>query len=237
MKIEDIPVGGTKISNAWLVTFTDLVSLLLAFFVLLFSMSKVKVDKWEAVVEALSLRLNPVKEVIEPQPTARLTVPIVDPPKGRNLDYLMAVLRTRMEEDPVLRQGIVRRTEGRLYISLAADLVFAPGSVEVVQSAWNALFILGGILQRVDNEIDVYGHSDPAPVSGEVFTSNWELSLGRAVAVADALRHVGYTGSVRAFGFADTRFGDLPVGLTKEQRYTFARRVDIVVRPTREDGR
>ncbi len=50
-----------KVSQAWLITFTDLTALMLTFFVLLFSMSEVRQGAWDAVVQSLSVKLNPVK--------------------------------------------------------------------------------------------------------------------------------------------------------------------------------
>ena len=62
--------GATEIrrnySKGWMITFADLLSLMLAFFVLLFAMSKVEVDSWKALVDSLSNRLNPLSEWTRP---------------------------------------------------------------------------------------------------------------------------------------------------------------------------
>ncbi len=71
--------------------------------------------------------------------------------------------------------------------------------------------------------------------AGGAHTSNWELSLARAAAVANALRRSGYTEDIIAYGYADSRFSQLP-DLPADQRRALGRRVDIVVLPNAEGG-
>ncbi|MCW8861063.1 MAG: OmpA family protein, partial [Rhodospirillales bacterium] len=99
------------------------------------------------------------------------------------------------------------------------------------EKANDALFVLGGVLRNVNNMIGVNGHSDPEPTGGVNYTSNWELSLARAIAVANALRRAGYDGDVLTYGYADSRFSTLSE-LPDSQKYSLARRVDIVILPT-----
>ena len=78
-------------STAWLVTFADMVSLVLTFFVLLFSMSNVKVDKWENMIDALSQSLNPTRVEVVVTPTARHNIASVFFKRAINLDYLTSI--------------------------------------------------------------------------------------------------------------------------------------------------
>ena len=223
-------------SQAWLVTFTDLTALLLAFFVLLFSMSEVRRSAWEAVIEALSDRLSPVPEEREDAPQADKSVSKKSVPNSSDLDYLRAVVADKIRTDAVLAGAILQRLDDRLVISLPSGALFEPGSARLTADAGGALVILADVLEVVDNSVDIHGHTDPDPISTATFASNWELSLERAIAVGAALRDAGLTREVSTFGLAGSRFQELSRGVDEERRYEMARRVDVVIRATVEES-
>lgn len=220
-----------SISKAWMVIFTDLVSLMLTFFVLLFSMSNVQIDRWKEMVDALSSTLNP-STVKEATPiSSQYNIATIFRKRAVNLDYLSSVIDEAMGKDPVLAKGILMRLEDRTVIALPGDLMFASGLATMTEGGRQAMFVLGGVLRNVGNKIAVDGHTAPTPPAGDTYRSNWELSMARATAVANSLRHVGYTEDITAFGYAASRFGELPK-MPEAQRMSLARRVDIVVYPT-----
>jgi chemotaxis protein MotB len=213
-----------------MVTFADLIMLLITFFVLLFSMSQVKTENWQAVVEALSDRLNPESASAKIRPSAERNARRVFEPKLLGLDYLDTVLAEKVAADPVLEQSVIERLEDRLVISLPGRALFAPGSARLAPDARAAIAALGALLQYVDNRIDVNGHTLAAAEPTEIFESNWELSLARALAVAEALREAGLGQRITAFGLADSRFHDISRALPDWRRLELARRVDVVLR-------
>ena len=218
-------------SKAWLVIFTDMVSLVLAFFVLLFSMSSVKVDEWKNMIDALSQSLNPTRIEVVATPTARHNIASIFLKRAINLDYLTSVLEETVSADAALAETKIVRMEDFMIVMLPGDLLFAPGRAVLSDKARQALFSLGGVLRNVDNEVMVNGYSDPVrPASGEHDT-NWDLSLSRAAAVANALRRAGYTEEIVASGYADTRYAELP-DLPEAERRSLGRRVDILIMPT-----
>ncbi|GAB6054236.1 flagellar motor protein MotB [Magnetospira thiophila] len=217
-------------SQAWLVTFTDLVSLMLTFFVMLFSMSSVQVDKWKEMIDTLSQSLNPTREEVTIKPTSSYNIRMVLRERAIDLDYLSAVLEQKMVQDKVLASSRLLSLSDRLVVSLPGDLLFGPSSALLSEKAQAALFELGGVLRNINNQVTVQGHSDPVPPEGGPYTSNWELSMGRAVAVANALRRAGYPENIPAQGFASSRYNLLPP-LPEAQRRSLARRVDIVIMP------
>ena len=215
-----------------MITFADLVLLLLAFFVLLFSMSHVKTENWQAVVEALSRRLNPESLRVKIEPASERNIARMSVPKLVDLDYLSTVLGEKISADPVLARSIIQRLDDRLVISLPGDAVFEPGSAELAAGARQAAFGLGELLHRLGNRIDINGHTDSEPVRSGAFVSNWELSLARALALAGALREAGLGQRITAFGLADSRFFHISPALSPTRRQELARRVDIVIRET-----
>ena len=212
----------------WMIAFTDLVALMLAFFVMLFAMSKVEWRHWENMAESLAMNLNVVREVTTPVPSKVLDIESVNLAPGVDLGYLAAVLRHQMDAEEILAASIMRQAGNRLIISLPGNQLFAPASTELAPEGERVVFAMGGILRHLKNRIEVVGHVDPRRPGGG-FPSNWELSLARAVKVAVMLARAGYQGDVRARGTGDSRYEHLSPKLSPESRSALARRIDVVI--------
>lgn len=232
MESEDSAPVAEKPNMAWMVTFTDLVSLMLTFFVLLFSMSSVKVDRWETIIDSLSQTLNPSRLQSVAAATAQYNISTIFRKRAIDLGYLHAIISENVKTDEILNRAQILLNDDRLVLALPGDLLFEPGSASMTEEARDALFSLGSLLRNIGNQVGVNGHTNPtAPTEGN-YTSNWELSLGRAASVANAIRRSGYEDDIIAFGFADAQYQQLPPSLSDEERDKLARRVDIVILPT-----
>ncbi|MEX0692919.1 MAG: flagellar motor protein MotB [Rhodospirillales bacterium] len=218
-------------TRMWMLTFTDLVSLLLTFFVMLFAMTNVKIDQWDKIIDSLSQTLNPAPEETVKKPTAQMNIGTLFRRRAVNLDYLASVLEENLSSDPILRDALIVRFEDRLMVTLPGDLLFEPGAAQISERARGAMYTLGAMFDNVGNTIGVTGHTDPAPPSGGTFASNWELSIARAASVANAIRRGGYEEKITAFGYADTQYNRLP-NLSDAEKRRLARRVDIIIMPT-----
>tara|TARA_R110000868_G_scaffold4155_8_gene25285 strand:- start:31147 stop:31857 length:711 start_codon:yes stop_codon:yes gene_type:complete len=217
----------------WLVTFADLVALLITFFVMLFATQKVDVGKWETLVDALSFRLNPTQTVLIARPSADRNAERLARDRAIDLDYLEKVLLDKTRTAPELAGLELRRMEDRLVITLPAELLFRPGKADTVLSARRILFILAGVLGTIGNRVDVVGHTDPTPIDNSHFSSNWQLSIARAVAVSNELRRAGFHRELSPSGFGAAKFGEIPGDLPQSRKNRAARRVDVVIWPTR----
>ncbi len=218
---------GTRV---WLITFTDLIALMLAFFVMVFAMSSVKVSKWQNIIDSLSQTLRPTAEKTVPAPTSAFNIGTIFRRRAINLDYLASVLTESLESHPLLSSGRLDRLEDRLIIALPGDSLFEPGRAEMTDQGRQALFVLGGVLRNIGNRIGVNGHSGPSRPKDADYTSNWELTTAQAITVANALRQSGYTDDITAFGYAASRISHLS-GLPEITRSLLTRRIEIVVRP------
>jgi len=189
----DPRISVSQPSAIWLLTFTDLVALLLTFFVMLFAMSNVKIDRWKEMIDTLSQSLNPARSEPTKVPSAQYNISSVFRKRAINLDYLTAVLNQKIERSEVLKNSLIVTLEDRLIISLPGARLFAAKSAAFNQNASAALFDLGGVLRHIDNQIGVNGYSEEANVGETIYKSDWELSLARAVAVANELKRAGYS--------------------------------------------
>jgi chemotaxis protein MotB len=216
----------------WLITLADLVSLLLAFFVMLFAMSNVKLDEWRTLVDVLSRALNPSLDRSKAMPMMPFNIGAVFRRQAVNLDYLASVLKEAVSRDPLLEKSVFMRLDDQLVIALPGDLLFEPGRAALTERAREGLFTLGGVLRNIGNQIAVNGHADPIPAGTGEYASNWEMSLARAAAVANVLTRAGYPDNVMTRGYADTRYRQLPASMGEEERRAINRRVDVVILPT-----
>lgn len=235
MTVDSAPSRDGKAGRtAWLVTFSDIVLLMLTFFVMLFAMQKIDQGTWETLSESLSRSLAPGQDQAELRPNARRNIATFTRKRGDDPAYIEAILKEKAARDPVLSRAIVRRYGDRVVLSLPGDLLFPPGSAELTAHANETLFDLGGVLRYFGNRIDVQGHSDPTPPKGAGVPSNRELSLARAAAVAERLKRSGYPRPVGALGYGAARFGDLAAVESRERRFALGRRVDLVIHLTRD---
>jgi chemotaxis protein MotB len=221
-------ISSSQPSAIWLLTFTDLVALLLTFFVMLFSMSNVKIDRWKEMIDTLSQSLNPARAEPAKVPSAQYNISSVFRKRAINLDYLTAVLEQKIGRSEVLKNSLIVPLEDRLIISLPGARLFAAESAALNQNAGAALFDLGGVLRHIDNQIGVNGYSEEANVGETVYKSDWELSLARAVAVANELKRAGYGDQIVTFGFGNSHASKLR-DLAEDKGRLLSRRVDIVI--------
>ena len=218
---------------AWLVTFADLVALLITFFVMLFATQKVDIGKWETLVDTLSKRLNPNQTILIARPSADQNAERLSRDRAIDLDYLETVIRDKTRTEPELAGLELSRREDRLVVTLPAELLVSAGKAEPIQAARPILFVLAGVLSTIGNRIDVIGHADPRPLRNSHFASNWQLSIARAIAVANELRRAGYHREMSPSGFGESAFRELPSTVPADRRNDVARRVDVVIWPTR----
>lgn len=210
-----LPVPGTfrSVGNAWMVTFTDLIALMLTFFVLLFSMSSLEQQKWRELVGALSEELNTMTPSDAPRPTVVLQVKRErDPVPGADLDYLEQVLLEQLAAEPALDSVALRRGRRGVVLSLPAARVFDGGGAAVTDAVGRMAYPLARLLQNLGNNVEI------TVVSGEAQRetdpdSRWRLALARAKSVSDLLVGAGYDGPLvvrAAVAEHPDRAGDLP---------------------------
>ncbi|WP_421709129.1 OmpA/MotB family protein [Algihabitans sp.] len=215
--------------NRWMVTFTDLIALLLTFFVMLFSMMSVEAAGWRDLTNSLAQQLKTLGPQSVATPSELLDMPSVRVAPGANLDYIATLLESRRDELPILNEARILRRSDHVNVSFPSELLFAPGTTTPRAEARATLFELGGLLRHIDNVVEVAGHADPTAIRNGPFVSNWELSLGRAAAVGALLRAAGVDGQLTVLGYGETRFDALPDDLSPAEALTLARRVEILI--------
>ncbi len=177
----------------WLITLVDLVTLLLAFFVLMFSMSHIEAKRYGALVKSYGDAFG--AEADAPPSLARL--PKIPAVTGEDLGYLEAVLKRAFAGTATLKDVQFRRTGQYLILSLPVEGVFAPGSGAFTDTAATPVFDLGGVLSNLKNRIAIVGSAVMTPAEG---AEAWALAMQRAETLADALARAGFQQPITVLG-------------------------------------
>ncbi len=216
--------------SAWLVTFADLIALLLAFFVMMYATQRVEKGNWQAMVQSLSRSFSVENSAQPVERAAAKNIQSVNVHGGADLGYLESLIVGVRDSEASLAGLMVRRLQDRLIVSFPGELLFPPGSAEPVPGGKRRVVVLADILRNIPNRLQVYGHADPGLVFSGRFDSNWQLSLARADAVATLMTQAGYDRQIDAFGLSDSRYGEISGSMSAQRRLALARRVDIVIR-------
>ena len=201
----------------WLTTYADSITLLMAFFVLLYSMSAIDEGKYAKLRDVLARKLGHRAGLIEKEVEAKATEAgdQVKPTPGfvaaqqkaeEHVEEELSEALAPMKEDG---QANVLRTPKGIEIELAGDALFKPGSVNLTRVAREKLgFVadryVGSMMEHHDLEIE--GHSDSTPTRSKQFQSNWDIAGVRAARVADFFEsHGADARRVRATSYGDAR--------------------------------
>ena len=219
------------VSTLWLITFTDVMALMLTFFVLLYSMAQPDVEKWSEMTAAINSNFSKrFAPKFEAGTVDAINIDRISRPNALDLRYLASIVQQALDRNDNTEGVLLIAQPDALVISMPNDLFFEAGRAEIGAEGQRALFEIGGALAKIRNEIEIVGHADPRPLSsGGDYSSNWQLSLDRALSVAGVLENVGYTKPVTVRGMSSTRFMDLPGTLPEAERLDLSRRVDIVI--------
>lgn len=234
-------------SPAWLATFADLMSLLMALFVLLFAMSEVQIPKYKAAVESLNealgngSELTPEQEQFfqslqqasqnqEAEDTLSIQKP-TDESVVQNLEpFYESLIETYAEADKNKEIKIEYDAEtNQIQLVFPEQIAFESGRSEL-KPRFRYLLLDFFDFKKEEVAIKVIGHTDSQPISGGRFRSNWELSSARASSVIKELidNNAVKPDQAQAIGVADTA----PIALgDTEEAYAKNRRVEILITP------
>jgi chemotaxis protein MotB len=221
-------------SSAWLVSFTDVMALMLTFFVLLFAMSKPEAKSWSEISSALQNEFNKFYgPMLNRGMQDSVNLDKVNFNQALNLNYLHALIESVIKDNPSLSQLEIITQPDHLILSMPQDLLFDPSDISVNENGMRVIYALGGALARIKNSVEIIGHADPRPLQTEEgqYTDNWSLSMARAASVAGLLKSVGYNKEVVVRGLSSGRYEDLKGVLSSDEaRLNLSRRVDIIIR-------
>ncbi len=165
----------------WLLTYADMITLLLAFFVILYAISKVDLKKYETLAVSLRGAFNtpaaPLPISTKGNGGERLL------PKPDLVFEVVQQLRERLGEDLQAGRVQIERTADGIILRFQDAILFERGKAELRTEARRLLDKVAGVVSGLSNPIEAEGHTDTLPIRSAQFPSNWELSVARATAV------------------------------------------------------
>ncbi len=183
----------------WLVSYADFITLLFAFFVVMYAISSVNESKYRVLAESLGSAFGkapPAAPVIGVEPATLPTAPprpmtllkkrSADTALRRERDVMTAIARDLLRVlAPLINEGKVRVTQTLRGVSVEinASVLFAPGEAKLSVQSGQALKAIAMVLKSDSHAIQVEGHTDNVPIGTPAFPSNWELSAVRASSV------------------------------------------------------
>lgn len=228
---------GHENPDRWLLTYADMITLLMAFFLMLYSMSVMSRGKFSVLATSVRSGFNSASER---KGISKSTSGIIGSPGNgsstiyRQYQQEMRNFQQYVEQHDKSSQVNIHSDERGIVISLVADgMLFANGSATLQPKSRPLLVHVMQILKNApDNNVQVEGHSDNIPIHTSQFPSNWELSTARAAVLLRALTEGADGLPVKRFtcsGYADTH--PLVANDTAAHRAQ-NRRVDIVLLKT-----
>jgi chemotaxis protein MotB len=197
-------VAGTSdpASGVWLITFTDLVGLMLAFFIMMYSMSKIDEQRWGKLVAQLGPAAG-AAETVAPPPPAVAPTEVPMPERGRDTDYLAVLLPRQIAEHPELAVARVVPGPGRVDVVLPQDALLQPGGATLSPSGRAAAEAMTAILANLPNAARVEARAGGRARQPQ----DWTQAMARAAAVASALTAAGYDRPLEARAYVAPQAG------------------------------
>ncbi len=217
----------------WLVSYADFITLLFAFFVVMYSISSVNEGKYRVLSDTLTdafvtsaQSLDPIQlgeQVRTQQPVAGEYAaptpgqgaepvsepppqPAADTPEPPTLGQIALNLQQAMKS--FIDQDLVKvtQTDRGIEVEMSSRMLFRSGSARLSAPVLKPLRKVARILRPLPNQIHVEGHTDNVPIRTSAFPSNWELSAARAASVVQLFTRLGVTPErMAAIGYGEFR--------------------------------
>ena len=216
----------------WLVSYADFITLLFAFFVVMYAVSSVNKGKYEILSHSLinAFSNNSPNLIVLQSPQTDSSIKPIN-----ELDFQKVKKQEKMKSmakdilialEPLVKDGHVRVTQTSLGISVEinASVLFSPGQAKLAENSSLTLQAVARVIKGHEHEIHVEGHTDNLPIHTDSFLSNWELSTARASSVIRLFVDNGVEAHrFTAIGYADNRpieANETPEGRKRNRRVT-----------------
>ncbi len=221
--------------DRWLVSYADFITLLFAFFVVMYAISSVNNGKYRVLSTSLGAAFGSSPIILSPpvsvEPPSALPrrPPVAERQRiellRREKDSMTSIARDILNVlSPLVSSGKVRvtQTSRGVSIEINASVLFAPGEARLTSESGAALSAIAQVLSRDTHAIQIEGHTDNLPIDNASFPSNWELSSVRASSVVRLFAENGVAANrLTAVGHGQNKpvgSNDTPQGRVRNRR-------------------
>lgn len=236
----------------WLITYSDLITLLLIFFVIMYAMSKVDTEKYAVLAQTLNMQFQKAESIV---PNGEGLIGNANPSHGKDgdtkkdnpaalmkseeelkreqreqsLQDLMQKVNQYISENNLQAQVSVADTQRGIAVTLNDLFLFDLGKADLKAPAYPILEKLASLIPTLNTKVSIDGHTDNLPLAtGSLYKDNWGLSQARSLSV---LRYFTTAAGLQDKTFVSSAYADtMPVAPnTSEENRAKNRRVEIVV--------
>jgi chemotaxis protein MotB len=216
------------IDETWLIPYADMLTLLLALFIVMFAMSKVDTEKMSRISEQFNIIFAGGSGFIQNDGSVVPPIELPDVLKKsvieeNQMEQLKSTLEEAIENAGYTDKITVALDGGGLDIAIQDIVLFHSGDAQVVEEAMPMLLKISEMLGKLDGDIKIVGHTDNVPIRNSKFRSNWDLSAIRAINVKDFMVEKGglqpQLFSIQAYGEYKPKYDNTTVeGRAKNRR-------------------
>lgn len=221
-----------ELDQGWMTTFSDMMMLLLTFFVLLYSMSVIDAEKFEAAISSFQDNLGVLeggRTISSEEMVDRGSVDEnIAQTRPDNLRSAMEEMNQYVEEEGLSEQVNMELTEKGLVVRFTGQILYDIGEATIKPDGQDVLDEVADILKELPNNVMVEGHTDDWPIDTEEFPSNWELSTARATNVIKYFIEENELDPARLSAAGYSEYHPLESNDTPENRAQ-NRRVEVVI--------
>ena len=208
--------------DRYLITYADLITLLLGLFIILYAMSNIDMEKYAATVNTFGDIFGTSGDIKGIEAPVKNTLDFKPAPS------LMDRLERVISENGYGAAIKLIQNERGITVSILDDILFASGKADLTIGSKNVLNKLSNVIRTIPNDLRIEGHTDNVPISSNTYPSNWHLSVARATNTAYYLMTEERIpqGRVSIVGYSEYKPvapNDTPEGRAQN------RRVDIVI--------
>ncbi|MBN7772604.1 OmpA/MotB family protein [Clostridium aminobutyricum] len=228
--------------EAWLLPYSDLMTLLLAVFIVLFAVSQVDQAKAQQMSEEFTEQMMSKSSAMSSFPNTEVTQgttsvtsvsdaaiqSFMGEEELESLEKLKAQIDAKIESEGMTSSVKTKIDMRGLVISFNNAILFDPGSARIKPEKKDALIAVASMMTTINHYIRIEGHTDNVPMSSEQYPSNWELSTARATSVVKLfVDKCNFSpGKLMAVGYGEYRpIADNSTAEGKSKN----RRIDIIV--------
>jgi len=233
--------------DRWMVSYADFVTLLFAFFVVMYSISSVNKGKYETFSESLDQALfhnekiqkeaEPIQIGVIPTTIQPIELPNLATAEERELSEEILQEKQRLSEVSEQFQGAlqpyvesklvgIKKHDFWVELEMNSELLFASGKAELSTKAIPVLEKVAQVIRDVPNVINVEGYTDNVPISTGFYPSNWDLSSARATSVVKEL----VKNNIPATRLSAVGYGEFhPIADNKDEEGRFKNRRVVLV--------
>jgi len=171
----------------WMTTFSDMMTLLMTFFVLLYSMSTIDAQKFKAAVSSLRENMGILSGgrtmTEQPMVESGSMGSEITPSPHQNLTVARQEIQQYVQEKNLQDRVNMEMTQRGLVVRFTGQILFEVGEAEIRNEGRDVLDKVATVLKEMPNNVMIEGHTDNLPIDTEEFPTNWESSTARATEV------------------------------------------------------